>query len=132
MDFPFKRLKGGVGAPAGFTTAAVAAGIKEPSSARLDLALVFSERPCTAAAAFTTNRVKAAPVKVSQTHLRGGTLRAIVANSGNANACTGIQGIRDAKAMAGGVATALGIPRSEVAVCSTGVIGLPMPMMRIT
>lgn len=131
MDFPFSRIKGGVGAPHGFLTSAVSCGIKNPDVKRLDLALIYSEKPCSSAGTFTTNRVKAAPVKVSQAHLRKGDLRAIIANSGNANACTGIQGIRDAKAMCDGVAKPLGLNRSEVGVCSTGVIGLPMPMMRV-
>lgn len=130
MEFPFSRIKGGVGAPHGFLTSAVSCGIKNPDVKRLDLALIYSEKPCSSAGTFTTNRVKAAPVKVSQAHLRKGDLRAIIANSGNANACTGIQGIRDAKAMCDGVAKPLGLNRSEVGVCSTGVIGLPMPMMR--
>ena len=131
MDFPLKRLDNGVCAPRGFVASAVSCGIKDPASDRLDLALIFSKKPCVAAGAFTTNRVKAAPVKVSQTHLRGGTLRAILANSGNANACTGVRGIHDAKAMAEAVAKPLGIRRTEVGVCSTGVIGLPLPMERI-
>jgi glutamate N-acetyltransferase/amino-acid N-acetyltransferase len=131
MDFPFSRIKGGVGAPLGFLTTAVSCGIKNPEADRLDLALVYSEHPCTSAGTFTTNRVKAAPVRVSQAHLRKGDLRAIIANSGNANACTGVQGIRDANAMCDAVAEPLGLKRSEVAVCSTGVIGLPMPMARI-
>ncbi len=131
MDFPITRIKGGVGAPQGFKTAAVACGIKNPAVERFDLALVYSEIPCTSAGTFTTNRVKAAPVKLSQAHLRQGDLRAIVANSGNANACTGVQGIHDAKAMCDGVAKPLGLKRSEVGVCSTGVIGLPLPMARM-
>ena len=131
MDLPFTRIKGGVGAPRGFRTAAVACGIKNPAVERLDLALILSETPCASAGTFTTNRVKAAPVRLSQSHLRSGDLRAIVANSGNANACTGIQGLNDAKAMADAVAKPLGLKRREVGVCSTGVIGLPMPMMRL-
>lgn len=131
MDFPFTRIDGGVGAPLGFLTSAVSCGIKNPDATRLDLALIHSERPCASAGTFTTNRVKAAPVKVSQSHLRKGELRAIVANSGNANACTGVQGIRDANAMCDAVAKPLGLKRTEVGVCSTGVIGLPMPMMRL-
>jgi glutamate N-acetyltransferase / amino-acid N-acetyltransferase len=131
MDFPFTRIKGGVGAPAGFLTSAVSCGIKNPQATRLDLALIHSEHPCSSAGTFTTNRVKAAPVRVTQAHLRRGDLRAIVANSGNANACTGVQGIRDANAMCAAVAKPLGLRPSEVGVCSTGVIGLPMPMMRI-
>jgi glutamate N-acetyltransferase/amino-acid N-acetyltransferase len=131
MDFPFTRIKGGVGAPVGFLTSAVSCGIKNPNADRLDLALIHSDRPCSAAGAFTTNRVKAAPVRVSQANLRKGDLRAIIANSGNANACTGVQGIHDANAMCEAVAKPLGLRRAEVGVCSTGVIGLPMPMMRI-
>lgn len=131
MDFPITRIKGGVGAPQGFQTSAVSCGIKNPASDRLDLALVYSQFPSTSAGTFTTNRVKAAPVKLSQAHLRQGDLRAIIANSGNANACTGVQGIHDAKAMCDGVAKPLGLKRSEVGVCSTGVIGLPLPMSRI-
>ncbi|MBB5352930.1 glutamate N-acetyltransferase/amino-acid N-acetyltransferase [Haloferula luteola] len=131
MDFPINRIKGGVGAAKGFLTSAIACGIKNPAVERLDLALIHSETPCVSAGTFTTNRVKAAPVKMTQTHVRKGNLRAIVANSGNANACTGMQGIHDARAMADGVAKPLGLKRGEVGVCSTGVIGLPMPMMRI-
>lgn len=130
MDFPVTKLKGGVGAPKGFLTSAVSCGIKNPVVDRLDLALIYSEKPCSSAGTFTTNRVKAAPVRVSQAHLRKGELRAIIANSGNANACTGVQGICDANAMCDAVAKPLQLKRSEIGVASTGVIGLPMPMMR--
>lgn len=131
MDSQFTRIKGGVGAPQGFVTSAISCGIKNPAVERLDLALIVSEKPCSSAGTFTTNRVKAAPVRVSQAHLRKGNLRAIVANSGNANACTGVQGIRDANAMCDAVAKPLKLKRSEIGVCSTGVIGLPMPMVRV-
>ncbi|MCX8495369.1 MAG: bifunctional glutamate N-acetyltransferase/amino-acid acetyltransferase ArgJ [Akkermansiaceae bacterium] len=131
MDFPFNRIKGGVGAPQGFLTSAVSCGIKTPGSSRLDLALIYSENPCSSAGTFTTNRVKAAPVRVSQAHLRKGELRAIIANSGNANACTGVQGIHDANAMCDAVAKPLKLNRSQIGVASTGVIGLPMPAMRL-
>ncbi len=131
MDSQFTRIKGGVGAPQGFVTSAISCGIKNPAVERLDLALIVSEKPCTSAGTFTTNRVKAAPVRVSQSNLRKGNLRAIVANSGNANACTGVQGIHDANAMCDAVAKPLKLKRSEIGVCSTGVIGLPMPMVRI-
>ncbi|WP_035608979.1 bifunctional glutamate N-acetyltransferase/amino-acid acetyltransferase ArgJ [Haloferula sp. BvORR071] len=131
MDFPVSRIKGGVGAPRGFRCSAISCGIKNPAAERLDLALIYSEHPCSSAGTFTTNRVKAAPVKLSQAHLRQGDLRAIIANSGNANACTGVQGINDAKLMCNGVAKPLGLKRAEIGVCSTGVIGLPMPMVRI-
>ena len=130
MNHPFTRIKGGVGAPLGFLTSAVSCGIKNPDGTRLDLALIYSEKPCSSAGTFTTNRVKAAPVRVSQSHLRKGNLRAIIANSGNANACTGVQGIHDANAMCDAVAKPLNLKRSEIGVASTGVIGLPMPMVR--
>lgn len=126
-----KRIKGGVCAPRGFLAAAVGAGIKNPDDPRLDLALVYSPHPCSAAGTFTTNRVKAAPVKVSQAYLKADQVQAIVANSGNANACTGMQGINDARTTTKLVAKGLGIRQRQVAVCSTGVIGLPMPMARI-
>ncbi len=130
MDFPFSRIAGGVGAPKGFLTSAVSCGIKNPDSKRIDLALIYSEKPCSSAGVFTTNRVKAAPVRVSQAHLRKGDLRAIIANSGNANACTGVEGIRDANSMCDAVAKPLKLKRTEIGVASTGVIGLPMPMLR--
>ncbi len=126
-----KRIKGGVCAPRGFQASAVSAGIKNPDAPRLDLALISSQHPCAAAGAFTTNRVKAAPVKVSQAYLKADAIQAIVANSGNANACTGVQGISDARKTANLVAKGLGLRQRQVAVCSTGVIGLPMPMARI-
>jgi glutamate N-acetyltransferase/amino-acid N-acetyltransferase len=132
MDFPFTRIKGGVGAPLGFLTSAAACGIKNPAADRLDLALIYSDQACSSAGVFTTNRVKAAPVRVSQAHLRKGDLRAIIANSGNANACTGVQGIHDANAMCDAVAKPLGLKRAEVGVSSTGVIGLPLPMARVS
>jgi glutamate N-acetyltransferase/amino-acid N-acetyltransferase len=132
MDFPITRIKGGVGAAKGFLTSAVSCGIKNPASDRLDLSLVYSDRKCTSAGTFTTNKVKAAPVKVSQSNLRNGGFRAVIVNSGNANACTGLQGIRDATSMCEDAAKGLGLRKTEVGVCSTGVIGLPMPMVRIT
>ena len=126
-----KRIKKGVCAPRGFSASAVSAGIKNPEDPRLDLALIYSKYPCSAAGAFTTNRVKAAPVKVSQAYLKADKVQAIVANSGNANACTGVKGISDARKTCELVAKGLGLRQRQVAVCSTGVIGLPMPMMRI-
>jgi glutamate N-acetyltransferase / amino-acid N-acetyltransferase len=132
MDFPITRIKGGVGAAKGFLTSALGCGIKNPASDRLDLALVYSEFECTSAGTFTTNKVKAAPVRVSQAHLRKGSLRAVIVNSGNANACTGLQGIRDATSMCEDAAKGLGLKKTELGVCSTGVIGLPMPMVRVT
>ena len=132
MSTPFRKISGGVCAPKGFLANAVSAGIKNPDAERLDLALIYSESPCVAAGTFTTNRVKAAPVRVSQAHLRDRDIQAVVVNSGNANACTGVNGIQDARNSAKAIAKPLGLRQGQVAVCSTGVIGLPMPMVRIT
>lgn len=131
MDLPYTRIKGGICAPRDFLCSAISCGIKNPDSDRLDLALIHSKKICQSFGTFTTNRVKAAPVRVSQNHLRVNPIQAIIINSGNANACTGPSGIADAKAMAKGAAKALGIRQRQVAVASTGVIGLPMPMIRI-
>ena len=130
-DSSYIPVDGGVCAPQGFLGSAVSCGIKKPEATRLDLALIYSTEPCVSAGTFTTNRVQAACVKVSREHLRKGDIRAIVANSGNANACTGARGVEDARGECTRIAGILGLKPCEVAVCSTGVIGLPMPMMRI-
>lgn len=127
----YKKIKGGVCAPKGFVGAAIAAGVKDPAATRHDLAVIYSEHPCLSAGTFTTNKVKAAPVRVTQAHLRARELRAIIVNSGNANACTGVRGINDARAMADATAKALDLKRREIGVCSTGVIGLPLPIERL-
>jgi glutamate N-acetyltransferase/amino-acid N-acetyltransferase len=126
-----RKIKGGVNAPKGFLAAAVSVGIKYPEGSRDDLALVAGATPVLAAATFTTNRVKAAPVLVSTEHLRGKMCRAVILNSGNANACTGQPGISDAKAMAASTALALGTKPEEILVCSTGRIGVPLPIERM-
>lgn len=131
MSSVYRKIKGGVTAPKGFLASAVSAGIKNPDADRLDMALIYSKAPCIAAGTFTTSRVKAAPVRVSQAHLKNADVRAILVNSGNANACTGVNGVKDARLTARIVGRALGLKQSQVAVCSTGVIGLPMPMSRI-
>lgn len=113
----------------GFTAGAVACGVKYPD--RLDVAVVLSERPCTAAAVYTKNEVVAAPIVVTRRHLAAAKPRAIVVNSGNANACTGVQGERDAGAVCAAVAQRLGLKTNEVAVASTGVIGVRLPLDRI-
>lgn len=128
----FKEIEGGVTAAEGYVANALSCGIKNPTATRLDLALVYSTLPTTSVGTFTTNRVRAACVKVSESHLRRNDVRAVIINSGNANACTGAVGIADARGECRDVAKALGLKRTEVAVCSTGVIGLPMPMVRIT
>jgi glutamate N-acetyltransferase/amino-acid N-acetyltransferase len=125
----------GVTAPAGFRATGIAAGIK--ASGALDLALVFNEGPDHAAAAvFTRNKVKAAPVLWTQQVLTTGRLRAVVLNSGGANACTGPLGFQDTHATAEAVATALSdwgteTGAIEVAVCSTGLIGDRLPMDKV-
>jgi glutamate N-acetyltransferase/amino-acid N-acetyltransferase len=115
----------------GFRAGAAKAGVKHGRPERLDVALIVSERPCSAAAVFTTNQVIAAPCIITRNHVERGPLRAIVVNSGNANACTGEQGERDAIAMAEGAAAVLGCSPYEVAVASTGVIGFKLPVERI-
>lgn len=115
----------------GFTAGAVAAGVKHAGTTRLDVALIVSDRPATAGAVFTTNQVIAAPCVITRRHVSGGALRAIVVNSGNANACTGAQGERDAVAMATAAAERVGCGAEEIAVASTGVIGVALPMERM-
>jgi glutamate N-acetyltransferase/amino-acid N-acetyltransferase len=124
-----QEIEGSVCAPTGFRAAGVAGGIKH--SGDPDVALIVADRPCTAAAVFSTNRVAAAPVQVSRQHVKVGKGRAIVANSGNANSCTGAQGLADAYRMAELAAEVLGVTAEEVLVASTGVIGHQMPMERI-
>ncbi len=113
----------------GFQFSAVEAAIKKPG--RLDLALILSETPAQVAALFTTNKVKAAPVILDEERVKAGTCRALVVNSGNANACTGPQGMTDARETTRLVAEGLGIPEESVLVSSTGVIGVPLPMERM-
>ena len=125
-----KEISGGVCAPKGFRAGGIWCGIKTGSRKR-DLALIYSGKPCAAAAVFTTNKVKAASVLVSQEHLEGGVLRAIIANSGNANACTGEAGMAAARKMAELAADLFAINPREVAVCSTGVIGALLPIAAI-
>jgi glutamate N-acetyltransferase/amino-acid N-acetyltransferase len=114
----------------GFLAGAVAAGIKKKGKA--DLALIFSQVPACAAGMFTTNQVQAAPVLLDKEHLVSGSARAVVANSGNANACTGPSGMAAAREMARGTAQLLNIETEEVLVASTGVIGQPLPVSTIT
>ena len=113
--------------PAGFSAAATTAGIK--ASGKKDMALVVNNGPVyTAVGVFTRNRVVAAPVKLTRRAVADGQLRAVVYNSGNANACNGAQGDADAYQTAEQLAALLNVPVSEVAVCSTGLIGEPLPM----
>lgn len=117
----------GVTVPQGFRAASVKAGIKP--SGKTDLALVVNDGPeFSAAGVFTRNRVVAAPVKVSREALADGQLRAVLYNAGNANACNGALGLRDAQQMQAELAGLLNFDPNHVAVCSTGLIGEPMPM----
>jgi glutamate N-acetyltransferase / amino-acid N-acetyltransferase len=131
MESTYFEIGGGITAPRGFRAAAVRCGIKGGTSEKTDLGLIISDFPAVAAATFTSNKIKAAPVRVSAAHLRAPDTRAIIANSGNANACTGSTGIQNAKKMAQAVARQLGFRERQVLVCSTGRIGRPLPIERI-
>jgi glutamate N-acetyltransferase / amino-acid N-acetyltransferase len=124
-----KTLSGGATAAVGFVACGVACGVRD--SGTRDLGLLFSEHPCEAAAVFTRNTVKGAPLGVTREAVESGGVRAVVVNSGNANAATGEQGLSDAYAMQALAAEALGVSAGEVAVASTGVIGVHLSMDRI-
>ena len=115
------HISGGVTAAQGFRAGAVRCGIKA-SSQKDDTAVIVSDVPCTAAAVYTTNRVKAAPILVTREHLTDHTARAVIVNSGNANACAP-EGPENARREAAACAALLGIDETDVVVCSTGVIG---------
>ncbi|MHB8620982.1 MAG: bifunctional glutamate N-acetyltransferase/amino-acid acetyltransferase ArgJ, partial [Chloroflexota bacterium] len=125
------EVEGGNLVPKGWRAAASCAHINGSTGDKLDLALLASDRDCTAAGVFTRNQVKAAPVLWCQRQLPSTRVRAVVANSGNANACSGEQGERDTFRMAELAAARLNVESSQVLVASTGVIGIPMPMDRI-
>src|SRR5213594_801666 len=122
---------GGITTPQGLRAAGVSAGIK--ANGGLDLALLVSDTPATAAAVFTINRAQAAPVLVSREHLTrsGGVARAVIVNSGCANACTGDEGMQVARDMAAETARLVHCPAEQVLVASTGVIGVALPIDRI-
>lgn len=115
--------------PIGFRAAGISSGIKD--SGAKDLGIVISDFPTVSAATFTTNRIKAAPVRLSKRHLSSGDIRAVIVNSGNANACNGRQGLNDAKLMAQSAASSLGLEPRQVFVCSTGIIGYPLPVAKV-
>ncbi|MEQ2473220.1 bifunctional glutamate N-acetyltransferase/amino-acid acetyltransferase ArgJ [Laedolimicola intestinihominis] len=124
------EIKGGVTAAKGFEAAAAAAAIKYQG--RTDMALVYSEKPCHAAGTFTTNIVKAAPVKWDQKIVKESPYaQAVIVNSGIANACTGEEGMGYCKETAEEAAKVLGVPENAVLVASTGVIGMQLPMDRL-
>ena len=120
--------------PQGFFCSGVHCDVKGVRNGKLDLGIIYSKKPCSAAGVFTTNDIKAAPVKYSANLLNdtNANFHAIIANSGNANACTGEQGEKDTLKMASEVARHLDIKEQEVLVCSTGRIGTPLPMSRLT
>lgn len=121
-----RHIDGGLSAVSGVTAAACRVGIKAEG---LDVALVLCDPPAVAAGVFTTNRLQAAPVRVTREHIaQGGACRALLINSGNANAGTGPDGMEDARACAEAVATELGCPPHEVLLMSTGIIGVRLPV----
>jgi glutamate N-acetyltransferase/amino-acid N-acetyltransferase len=124
-DRPTRLIQGGVTSAQGFLASGIHCGVK---AQKKDLAVVFSRVPASAAGVFTSNKVKAAPVLLDMERIRSGRGQAVVLNSGNANACTGEQGMRDAREMGLLAAQALNLSEDLVYVCSTGVIGRPLPM----
>src|SRR5437879_9670674 len=135
MKANLREIPGSIVAPRGFLTSGVFSDIKRMGTGKgsekgrkRDLALIVSEVPATVAGMFTTNQVCAAPVKVCVARVKTGRAQAIVVNSGNANACTGRQGLKDALEMAGVTEQALAYPRRSVLVGSTGRIGVRLPM----
>ena len=130
MQSEIKFIEGGVTAPLGFTANGVLCRIKASRTTN-DTALIYSEKPCSAAGVFTQNRVKAESVKLSKKNIANGKLQAVIANSGNANCCTGEQGAEVAYKMASLAGKALNVNPDDVAVCSTGVIGQQLPVEKI-
>jgi len=138
MKQKFKAIEGSIVAPQGFLASGVFCDIKRLGTGKgsqkgkkRDLALIVSEVPATVAGMFTTNQVCAAPVKVCVERVRKGKAQAIVVNSGNANACTGKQGMKDAREMTAVLAKPLHLPEKQVLVGSTGRIGVTMPMANV-
>jgi glutamate N-acetyltransferase/amino-acid N-acetyltransferase len=138
MNKPFKQVPGSITAPEGFLASGVFCDIKRLGTGKgsnkgkkRDLALILSEVPATVAGMFTTSQVCAAPVKVSMPRAQKARAQAIVINSGNANACTGAQGLRDARAMTEIAAAIFKLPAADVLVASTGRIGVTLPMANV-
>jgi len=124
-------IEGGVTSPAGFKAASTHCGLKSDGVSH-DLAVLYSEYPTRSAAVFTTNKVKAAPVLWSIERVKANNLRAAVVNAGNANACTGARGLADTERTARSLADHLGLGADQVFVASTGIIGVPLPVEKIT
>jgi len=122
-------LDGGlVTSPKGFVAGATFVGMKTPGREKMDLGILMSERPATTVGTFTTNKLKSGSVVLTEQHVSGGKVRAVVASSGIANACVGEQGYIDAKTMVELTAKRLGLQPSEVAICTTGIIGVELPI----
>lgn len=130
MQSEIKFIEGGVTAARGFTANGILCRIKASRKTN-DTALIYSEKPCAAAGVFTQNRVKAESVKLTKKNIADGCIQAVIANSGNANCCTGEQGAKTAYKMACLAGNALGVKPEDVAVCSTGVIGSQLPVEKI-
>src|SRR5688572_16608119 len=138
MKSTLKEIKGSIVAPQGFLASGVFCDIKRLGTGKgsqkgkkRDLALIVSEVPAAVAGMFTTNQVCAAPVQVCIERVKGGIAQAIVVNSGNANACTGKQGMKDAREMTSVLGRELLLPEEQVLVGSTGRIGVTMPMKNV-
>ena len=125
------REGGTVTNPGGFLAGATYAGLKTYSEDKLDLGIILSESPCTTAGVFTTNAIRSPSVTVTQENVNAGPVRALIVNAGIANTCVGEQGYTDAKEMTTLAARRLGLQPDEVLVCSTGVIGVELPMSLI-
>lgn len=123
----FKFIDGSVTSPLGFTANGVCASVKPSNTTKRDLALIYCEKPCTAAAVFTKNLVKSSTILVSKKHLENGVAQAVIVNSGNANACNA-DGVQVAEKMCEIAAETLGVNADDVIVASTGVIGQPLPI----
>jgi glutamate N-acetyltransferase/amino-acid acetyltransferase len=131
MNNTYRFVDGGITAPKGFQAGAKACDVKGNNSGKLDMAILFSEVDAVAAGVFTTNKFAAPPVLYCREVLKNGKIRAVVVNSGNANAATGKKGLEDVKALAECAAKELNLKSEEVFVCSTGVIGVHLPLERM-
>src|SRR5215469_13866519 len=138
MKMQFKEITGSIVAPIGFMASGVFCDIKRLGTGKgsnkgpkRDLALIVSEAPATVAGMFTTNQVCAAPVKVCVERMKKGTAQVVVVNSGNANACTGKQGMADAREMVSFTEKTLNLSAGRALVGSTGRIGVTMPMANV-
>ena len=125
-EINIKRIEGGVTYPAGFRASGIHCGLRKNKSKK-DLALIVADKPCNAAAIYTTNKVYGAPITVTREHLKNGMARAAICNSGNANTCNP-DGVDKANAMCAALAAQLGIDENDIIITSTGVIGEPLPL----